>query len=128
MTRGSAEAIKAALRRSLPLIVGLVLLGAISMNLYTQLQGAQYQANARVLLTTTEATALLTGTQPVFVDPEEIRDTAVALAKAPTLYERVARRTDGRLGSAGELQAATSVSDDDANVVAFATSTSDPVR
>lgn len=128
MTRGSAEAIKAALRRSLPLIVGLVLLGAISMNIYTQVRGAQYEANARVLLTSTEATALLTGTQPVFIDPEEVRDTAVALAKAPTLYERVARRTRGSLGSADELQSATSVSDEQENVIAFATSMSEPVR
>lgn len=127
MTRGGAEAIKAALRRSLPLIVGLVLLGAIAMNVFTQLRGPQYEANARVLLTSTEATALLTGTQPVFVDPEEIRDTAVALAKAPALYERVARRTRGRLGTAEEIQAATSVSDEEENVIAFATSTDDPL-
>jgi polysaccharide biosynthesis transport protein len=128
VTRGGAEAIKAALRRSLPLIVGLVLLGAIAMNVFTQLRGPQYEANARVLLTSTEATALLTGTQPVFVDPEEIRDTAVALAKAPALYERVERRTRGRLGTASELQAATSVSDEEENVIAFATSTSEPTR
>ncbi len=128
MTRGGAEAIKAALRRSLPLIVGLVLLGAIAMNVFTQLRGAQYEANARVLLTSTEATALLTGTQPVFVDPEEVRDTAVALAKAPALYERVEQRTRGRLGTASELQEATSVSDEEENVIAFATSTSEPTR
>jgi hypothetical protein len=62
VTRGSAEAIKAALRRSLPLIIALVLLGAITMNLSTQLRGARYQANARVLLTSNEAATLLTGT------------------------------------------------------------------
>jgi Mrp family chromosome partitioning ATPase len=128
VTRGSAEAIKAALRRSLPVIVALVLLGAIVMNVSTQLRGPRYQANARVLLTSNEATTLLTGTQPVFVDPEEARDTAIALASAPELYERVARRAQGRLGTAEEIQAATSVSDEQDNVIAFATTTSNPTR
>ena len=93
MNRGSAEAIRAALRRSLPLIVALVVLGAVAMNLFTQLRGPQYEANARVLLTTSEVTALLTGTQPVFLDPDQVQDTAVALADSPVLYERVAART-----------------------------------
>lgn len=128
MTRGSAEAIKAALRRSLPLIIGLVLLGAVSMNLFTQLRGPRYEANSRVLLTNSEATALLTGTQPVFVDPEEVQDTALALAGSPELYSRVARRARGRLGTAGEIQGATSVSDEEENVIAFATTTSDSAR
>ena len=128
MTRGSAEAIRAALRRSLPLIVALVVLGAVAMNVFTQLRGAQYEANSRVLLTTSEVTALLTGTQPVFLDPDEVQDTAVALAGSPVLYERVARRTGGRLGTAAELQAATSVNGDDDNVVAFATTTSEADR
>jgi len=128
VTRGSAEAIRAALRRSLPLIVGLVILGAVAMNAFTQLRGPQYEANSRVLLTNSESTALLTGTQPTFVDPEEIRDTALALAGSPELYERVARRTRGDLGTADEIQAATSVSDEEDNVVAFATSTPEPDR
>lgn len=128
MTRGSAEAIRAALRRSLPLIIGLVLLGAIAMNVFTQLRGPRYEASSRVLLTNSEATALLTGTQPAFVDPEEIRDTAIALAKSPELYERVARRTRGALGTGGEIQGATSVSDEEDNVIGFATSTSEPSR
>jgi succinoglycan biosynthesis transport protein ExoP len=125
---GSAEAIKAALRRSFPLIIALVLLGAIVMNVYAQLLGPQYESSARVLLTSNEATALLTGTQPVFVDPEEVRATAVALARAPALYERVARKARGRLGTAADIQSATSVNDEQDNVIAFATSTSNPTR
>jgi Mrp family chromosome partitioning ATPase len=128
MTRGSAEAIKAALRRSLPIIIALVVLGAVAMNVFTQLRGARYEADARVLLTNSEATALLTGTQPVFVDPEEVRDTAIALARAPELYQRVEQRTRGQLGTAEEIQDATSVSDDEDNVIAFATTTSDADR
>lgn len=128
MNRGSAEAIRAALRRSLPLIVALVILGALAMNVFTQLRGAQYEANARVLLTTSEVTALLTGTQPVFLDPDQVHDTAVALADSPVLYERVATRTGGQLGTADELDAATSVNGDEDNVVAFSTTTSEEAR
>ncbi|HEX7254651.1 MAG TPA: P-loop NTPase [Gaiellaceae bacterium] len=128
MSRGSAEAIRAALRRSLPLIVALVVLGAVAMNAFTQMRGPQYQADARVLLTTSEVTALLTGTQPVFLDPDEAQDTAVELAGSPVLYERVARSTGGRLGTADELQDATTVNGDDGNVVAFATTTSEADR
>ena len=128
MNRGSAEAIRAALRRSLPLILALVVLGAVAMNLFTQLRGAQYQANARVLLTTSEVTALLTGTQPVFLDPDQVQNTAVALAASPVLYERVARQTRGRLGTAEELQEATSVNGDEENVVAFSTTTDEEGR
>ena len=128
MNRGSAEAIRAALRRSLPLIVALVVLGAVAMNLFTQLRGPQYEANARVLLTTSEVTALLTGTQPVFLDPDQVQDTAVALADSPVLYERVAAQTGGRLGTADELDDATSVNGDEDNVVAFSTTTSDEGR
>jgi polysaccharide biosynthesis transport protein len=128
MTRGSAEAIKAALRRSLPLIVVLIILGIVAMNAFTQLRGARYEANARVLLTTSDVTSLLTGTQPVFIDPDEVHDMAIALASSPELYERVARTTKGEYGSATELRDATSVGGSDNNVVGFTVSTSDPAR
>lgn len=128
MTRGSAEAIKAALRRSLPLIAALILLGAISMNAFTQLRGARYQANTRILLTTSDITSLLTGSQPVFIDPDELHDAAVALAKSPELYERVARRTNSRFGSAAEVRTATKIGGEDNNTIGFAATTSDPDR
>lgn len=128
MNRGSAEAIKAALRRSLPLIVALVVLGALLMNVFTQVRGARYEAHAKVLLTTGDVASLLTGTQPVFIDPDELHDMAIALAGSPELYQRVARRTDQRFGSAAELRDATSVSGDDNNTVGFTASTSDPDR
>lgn len=128
MTRGSAEAIKAALRRSLPLIIALILFGAIAMNVFTQLRGPQYEANATVLLTTNDVTSLLTGTQPVFIDPDQVHDMALALATSPQLYVRVAQRTDQRFGSADELRDATKVGGKDNNTVSFTTSTSDPDR
>lgn len=128
MTRGSAEAIRAALRRSLPLIIGMTILGAVAMNVFAQVRGAQYEAKARVLLTTSEVTALLTGTQPVFIDPDEVQDTAVTLAGSPVLYERVARRTRGGLGTASELQRSTAVGGEEDNVVAFRSTTADQAK
>ena len=128
MTRGSAEAIKAALRRSLPLIVVLILIGVGAMNAFTQLRGPRYEANARVLLTTSDVTSLLTGTQPVFIDPDEVHDMAIALASSPELYERVARETKGRYGTAAELREATKIGGSDNNVVGFTSSTSDRAR
>jgi len=128
VTRGSAEAIRAALRRSLPLILALIIIGAIAMNAFTQLRGARYQADSAVLLTTSEVTSLLTGTQPVFLDPDEVQDTAVALAGSPVLYERVAAQTRGDQGTASELRAATSVSAKKDNVISFSTTTDNQTR
>lgn len=128
MTRGGAEAIKAALRRSLPLILILVALGAIAMNAFTQLRGARYEATTRVLLTTSEVTSLLTGTQPVFVDPTQLHDTAVALAGSPELYARVAKADAGRYGSATEVEAMTKVSGQDDNIVGFTVTSDDPTK
>src|SRR5215210_2867527 len=128
MNRGSAEAIKAALRRSLPLIVALIVFGAVAMNAATQLRGPRYEASARVLLTTSDVTSLLTGTQPVFIDPDQVHDMAVALASSPELYERVARQTKNRYGTAEDLRAATKVGSKDNNVVGFTASTSEPER
>src|SRR5829696_1766410 len=128
MTRGGAEAIKAALRRSLPLILILVALGAIAMNAFTQLRGARYEATTRVLLTTSEVTSLLTGTQPVFVDPTQLHDTAVALAGSPELYARVAKADAGRYGSATEVESMTKVSGQDDNIVGFTVTSDDPTK
>lgn len=126
MTRGGAEAIKAALRRSLPMMLILVLVGAVAMNAFTQLRGPRYQARSRVLLTTSEVTSLLTGTQPVFVDPSQVEDEAVALAGSPALYERAAR-ADAGLGTGAELQAMTKVAQKD-NVTTFTVTSDDPAK
>ena len=102
MNRGSAEAIRAALRRSLPLIVALVVLGAVAMNLFTQ-PGAAVRGRRPRAADDERGDGALTGTQPVFLDPDQVQDTAVALADSPVLYERVACPDRGRLGTADEL-------------------------
>src|SRR5262245_33862276 len=127
MNRGGAEAIKAALRRSVPLIVALAVLGAIGLNLLSQVRGAKYEATTRVLLTTSDVESLLTGTQPVFVDPDQVHDTAIALASSPELFARVARKHPA-LGSANDIEDATKVSGQDKNIVAFAVTTDNAER
>jgi succinoglycan biosynthesis transport protein ExoP len=127
VNRGGAEAIKAALRRSVPLIVALVVLGVVGMNALSQARGAKYQASTRVLLTTSDVESLLTGNQPVFVDPDQVHDSAIALASSPELFARVAPRNPG-LGSADEIEASTEVSGKDKNIVAFTVTTGEPER
>ena len=126
MRPSAAEALKAAIRRSLPLTIALVILGAAVVFGLKQLQGPQYSASARVVHNSTDLGAVLTGTQPSFVDPRRTIDTALALARSPELYDRTAQRL-GLPRSEGEsLQAATSVSGgDETDVIVFTTTMSD---
>ena len=99
MNTARAETLQAALRRSLPLILILVVAGVLVVNLFTQVRGERFEAKARALLTTTDITTIVTNTESLFVDPERIEDQALALAKSPELYLRTARRSPS-LGSA----------------------------
>jgi Mrp family chromosome partitioning ATPase len=129
MTGGGAEALKAAIRRSLFLIVLLVLLGIVAVNAFKQLRGPTYAASARVLISTTTITQIITETVPPFVDPTRILDTAQALAGSPEVYKRAAERTGNSLGSPSELQAATSVSGGANNdILSFSAKSSEPDR
>lgn len=123
-----AEAFKAALRRSAALIAFLVLLGAAAVVALRHVQGPQYQASARVLIANQNLAEALTGTQPSFVDPQRIEQTARALADSPELYVRAARATGGSLGTGGALKSATSVSTGADNILTFSSSSDDPKR
>jgi Mrp family chromosome partitioning ATPase len=127
MTSGGAEALKAAIRRSLLLILLLVLLGVLAVNAFKQLRGPRYEAKARVLISTTPLPQILTQTVPPFVDPNRIEATARALAGSPTVYDKAAERTGNAYGSRSELSTATTVSggtDDD--ILTFTSSSDDP--
>src|ERR687888_2157342 len=129
MTSGGAEALKAAIRRSLFLIVLLVLLGIVSVNAFKQLRGPRYQASARVLVSPTNLVQILTNTAPSFVDPNRIEATARALAGSPEVYTRAEERTGGSLGSASEMQSATSVTGGtDNDILTFSAHGTDPGR
>jgi Mrp family chromosome partitioning ATPase len=112
---GGAEALKAAIRRSLLLIVALVLIAILTVNALRQLSGPTYSASARVLISTTPLSQIITNTVPPFVDPTRVLDTARTLANSPEVYQRAARDTQGTLGTASKLQDATSVSGSSTN-------------
>jgi Mrp family chromosome partitioning ATPase len=106
---GRPETLAAAFRRSVPLIVIVVLLHIAGVNAYVQLQGSRYEAEASVLLTPEDIGNIITNTQSVSVDPERLEELGVALAQSPELYVRTARRTGGVLGTGDDLEDITKV-------------------
>jgi Mrp family chromosome partitioning ATPase len=129
MTSGGAEALKAAIRRSLFLIVLLVFLGIVSVNAFKQLRGPRYSSAARVLVSPTNLLQILTNTAPSFIDPTRVEATARALAGSPEVYQLAAEHTGGAFGSASEMQAATSVTGGtDNDILTFSSHGTDPNR
>jgi Mrp family chromosome partitioning ATPase len=126
MSSGGAEAFRDALRRSLPIIVALMILGVIAVNALQQLRGPRYSASAQVLISSSQLSTILTGTQPAFTDPQRVQSTAQALAGSSAVYRAAAQGK--RLGTADELRSATSVSSntDDDILVFTSTAASEP--
>src|SRR6266516_189769 len=126
MTSGGAEAFKAAILRSLVLIVLLVLLGIVAVNALRQLHGPRYAASAHVLVSTQPLaqiiTGTITGTTPPFIDPNRIMADARALAGSGRVYDRAVRETGY---PPGEMAAATSVSGGTDNDILNFTASSD---
>jgi non-specific protein-tyrosine kinase len=128
MMSGGAEALKAAIRRSLPLVIVCVVLGAVIVNVVRQLQGPEYAADARVLISSTPISRILTGTEPAFVDPQRAEETSRALARSGEVYVRAARLTGGELGTAVELRDATNVTSGDNDILTITAFDADPQR
>ena len=125
MKPSAAEALKAAIRRAIPLTIVLVLFGILAVNAVKQYQGARYSANAKVALQSLDLGAMLTGIDPGFVDPERQVQTALALARSPEVYRRAAERLGSDLTS-GDLRAMTAVSGrDESDIITFTTTTDD---
>jgi Mrp family chromosome partitioning ATPase len=123
------ETLKAAVRRSLPILIGLVLLGFLAVNAFEQLKGPQYQAVSQVEISATPLSSIITNSQPSFVDPQQFLDTAAALAASPQVYEEARQQTAGALGSANSLQGATSVGEvADTDILTFTATSSDAAR
>src|SRR5688500_11676629 len=113
MKPSAAEALKAAIRRAVPVTIVLVVFGIVAMNAVKQLQGARYAANAKVALQTLDLGAMLTGIDPGFVDPERQVETALALARSPEVYRRAARRLPDADRTSSELRDMTAVGGSD---------------
>lgn len=107
MKPSAAEALRAAIRRSLPVTLVLVLLGTAAVTAVRQLQGPRHEASARVVHTPDLGT-IVTGVQPPYVDPQRVIDTATELASTPELYDRAAE--EGDVGDGATLRDATEVS------------------
>jgi len=126
MTSGGAEALRAALRRSVPLILGLVVLGIVAVNGFKAIQGARYEASAKVLISTTPLSNIITGTEPSFVDPQRVQQTAIGIADSPQVYDLAATQTDTEFGGPDELKSDTEVTaDPDSDLISFAATSSD---
>ncbi|MFL5930695.1 MAG: hypothetical protein ACJ75P_05505 [Gaiellaceae bacterium] len=126
MRPSAAEALKAAIRRSLPIVVALVVLGALTVNLFKQIQGPRYSATARVYHSTVDISTAVTQIDPGFVDPQRVMGTALSLAGSPEPYERAARVVGG---TADELRGETKVGgSDQVDILAFTTTADDADR
>ena len=127
MKPSGVEDLKAALRRSLLLLILLPIIGAVLMTLVKQVQDAQYEATARVVLPQSELAATLAGIQPVYVDPERHDDAEQNVAEARELFARASIAANGALGNGRYVRSVTSV-DVSNNVVAFSATTADRSR
>lgn len=126
MKPSAAEALKAAIRRAIPLTIVLVVFGILAMNAVKQLQGARYSANAKVALQTRDLGAMLTGIDPGFQDPERQVETALALARSPEVYRRAARRLPNTDLTGSDLRAMTTVTGrTESDIISISTRTDD---
>jgi Mrp family chromosome partitioning ATPase len=124
----TAEALKAAARRAVPLVIVCAIAGIVVVNLQKQLAGPVYEASARVLHSNVDLAQILTETQAPFVDPTREQENALALARSSGLYRQVARENPG-LGTAGEIRGMVDVSgDSDSDVMTFSATGDDQQR
>jgi Mrp family chromosome partitioning ATPase/capsular polysaccharide biosynthesis protein len=113
-------------RRSLPIILGLIVLGIVAVNVFKAIQGPQYEANARVLIATTPLSSIITGTEPSFVDPQRIQQTALGIADSPRVYDLAARETQNQFGDSDDLDASTEATGDpESDLITFTSQDAD---
>jgi Mrp family chromosome partitioning ATPase len=120
MTPGTAEALKLALRRAVPLTIVLLIVGIVAYNAFKQLQGPQYSAEARVLISTTDLGAALTGVYQPYIDPSVLQARELALANSSELLKRASERTGSTLDA---IDADMRASGDNGILIFTATST-----
>ena len=126
MTPGGVDILKAAFRRSIPLIVGLVVLGIAATNAFKQQEGPRYESSARVLVSSTPLSSIITGTQASFVDPSRVQQTAVDIADSPQVYILAAAQTNEQFGDADALESASGVvADPNSDLITFTAEASD---
>jgi len=116
------ETLKAVARRSLWLIVLLVVAGIVLMNVLRHAQGAEYQASSRVILSPSDLSQQFSGSS-VYIDPDLVDQTEKALSGSPQLFTAAALRWKGTLGPASQLSNSTAVSKSGTTITFTSTST-----
>ena len=95
----SSEAhLKLALRRSVPLILICVLIGVAALLALTELQGPQYRASTRVLVSDPNLRSLLSGTSVPNVETQAQGALAAVLASSPGSSSTPRRVSTARTG------------------------------
>jgi succinoglycan biosynthesis transport protein ExoP len=126
MRPSAAEALKAAIRRALPLTAVLVALGVIAVNVQKAVAGDKFSADSRVVLSTSDLAAAVSGVEPDFTDPERAADTALALASSSDVYERAAKSI-GQDGEGEAVRDMTKVTGDkERDIIDFEVTSGDP--
>jgi Mrp family chromosome partitioning ATPase len=113
------------LRRSFWLLALLLVAGVVSVNMMRQQQGELYSASADVILSPTDLSASVVGSN--YIDPERLDATEEALANSPELYARAASRAGGALGTGPELQDATTAEQSGTSIT-FSADSADSAR
>ena len=69
------------------------------------------RASATVRISATPLADILAGRTTAVISPQEVQDTALALAGDNAIFQLAAQSTANRYGSAGDLNGATSVTE-----------------
>jgi Mrp family chromosome partitioning ATPase len=120
------DTVAAILRRSLWIVLLLLVVGAVMFDLVRHSQGKQYVAKAGVILAPADLSQLYSGSSQ-YVDPTLVDQTEKALAQSPQLFDQAAKANGGALGGAGALEKATHVSKT-GTTIAFTATGSSPHR
>src|SRR5262249_13972625 len=126
MNTEGIDTLAAILRRSLWIIVLLVVVGAVMFDLVRHSQGKQYVAHSQVILAPTDLSQLFSGSSQ-YVDPNLVDQTEKALANSPQLFQQAANANGGSIGSPASLEKATHVSKN-GTTISFSATGSNPDR
>ena len=118
MKPSAIEELKTVLRRSLPLILGVILVGMVGLNVIRQLGGPAYRAQAQVLLGNEDLQSAALGISRPYEDPARLDQAEQNLVDSSQLYDAVSRSSRGRLGSGSEIKSQISANVSN-NVVTF---------
>lgn len=118
MKPSAIEELKTVLRRSLPLILVVILVGMVGLNVIRELGGPAYRAQAKVLLGNEDLQSAALGISRPYEDPARLDQAEQNLVDSSQLYDAVARSSRGRFGSGSEIKSQISANVSN-NVVTF---------